>query len=158
MIPTLEREARHDLNPVPIPSLGSHAARQGQVAGPDVYRTTEVRSIKFTRREMETMILIALGMSSSEAADEPSLSKRKIDSHFNNVFRKCRVRDRVQAIRAARAIGALPFEPQPERGRQDHISVHDTIHSFTGSSAFAAAPDTEASVDNVTNSQASRHR
>ncbi|MEK7170720.1 MAG: helix-turn-helix transcriptional regulator [Patescibacteria group bacterium] len=64
-----------------------------------------------TTGEVKVLTLIAQGRSSQEAADRMVVSKRTIDFHLANIYRKLDVSNRVQALRAAARLKILPFEP-----------------------------------------------
>ncbi len=67
--------------------------------------------VRLTAREFEILGLVADGHRSKDAADILFVSKRTVDFHIANVFRKLGVKNRLRAISAARRLGVLPFEP-----------------------------------------------
>ena len=56
---------------------------------------------ELTRREIEVLKLIALGLSNSEIADKLVLSNATVKTHINRIFYKTGARDRAQAVRYA---------------------------------------------------------
>jgi DNA-binding NarL/FixJ family response regulator len=56
---------------------------------------------ELTPREVETLKLIAAGLSNAEIADALVVSDATVKTHINRVFRKTAVRDRAQAVRYA---------------------------------------------------------
>lgn len=71
------------------------------------------RPTRLSRREMEVLELVAEGHTSADAADRLCVSKRTVDFHLANVFAKLGVQNRLRAIREARRLGMIPFEPSP---------------------------------------------
>lgn len=69
---------------------------------------TSERQVKLTPREVEVLALIAQGYSPATVADALFLSKRTIEFHLANVYKKLVVSDRVHAVDAARRLGFLP--------------------------------------------------
>jgi len=61
-----------------------------------------------TDRENETLGHIFEGKSSKDAADDMYLSKRTVDFHLANAYRKLGVGNRVQAFRLLTKRGQLP--------------------------------------------------
>lgn len=70
-----------------------------------------VRNKQLTRREIETLELLARGYSSEEVSLLRGVSKRTIDFHSSNLFKKLEVNNRVQAIRAGARMGLIRFTP-----------------------------------------------
>ena len=69
------------------------------------------RGVRLTPTEILDLSAIAEGLSSKEAANRRYVSKRTIDFHLYNIYVKLGVHNRVQAIREARRLGLIPFEP-----------------------------------------------
>lgn len=56
----------------------------------------------FSRREIETLRLLAIGASNQEIADTLCISRRTVKSHVYNIYKKMNVPNRLQAILWAR--------------------------------------------------------
>jgi DNA-binding CsgD family transcriptional regulator len=66
---------------------------------------------RLSHRELEIMRLIGMGHRSQDVAEILVISKRTVDFHLSSVFTKLGVSNRLQAMKAVRAFGLLPFEP-----------------------------------------------
>jgi PAS domain S-box-containing protein len=79
---------------------------------------------RLTPRQSEILDLIASGLSTSEIADQLTLSTETVRNHLRSLFRVLRVHTRLEAIAAARRLGLLsptalgpqPTEPGAHRG------------------------------------------
>lgn len=60
-------------------------------------------------RELQALIGLSKGMSNIQIAAELGLSPNTIHIHLLNLYRKLRVRSRLQAVQAARELGLLPL-------------------------------------------------
>jgi DNA-binding NarL/FixJ family response regulator len=60
-----------------------------------------------TNREQEVLCGFAAGLTSREIARNLYVSKRTIDFHAQNAYRKMGVRNRIEALNAARKRGLL---------------------------------------------------
>jgi len=58
----------------------------------------EEEKIKLTKREQETLQLIAKGFSNSEIADILKISKSTVRTHLEHIYQKMEVTNRVEAI------------------------------------------------------------
>lgn len=56
-----------------------------------------VKIEKLTRREMEVLKLLAVGMYNKEVAEKLDISERTVKNHVSNIFKKIEVTDRTQA-------------------------------------------------------------
>ena len=50
-----------------------------------------------TRRELEVLKLLAVGMYNKEVAEKLDISERTVKNHVSNIFKKIEVTDRTQA-------------------------------------------------------------
>ena len=75
---------------------------------PSQRRDDNGQSVKLTRREVEVLTLVIEGSSSTEVADKLFVSKRTVDFHLANVYRKLSVKSRLQAYHEATRRGLLP--------------------------------------------------
>lgn len=64
--------------------------------------------IHLTKREIEVLTLVIEGKSSKEVAEHIYVSKRTVDFHLANIYKKLDVTNRVQAFREATRRNLLP--------------------------------------------------
>jgi DNA-binding NarL/FixJ family response regulator len=64
---------------------------------------------KLSKREIEVFLLITEGHSGAEAAEKLEISKRTVDFHLQNVYKKLQVANRVQAFRKMSKMGLIPL-------------------------------------------------
>lgn len=57
----------------------------------------EVKIDNLTRRELEVLKLLAIGMYNKEVAEKLDISERTVKNHVSNIFKKIEVTDRTQA-------------------------------------------------------------
>jgi DNA-binding CsgD family transcriptional regulator len=69
---------------------------------------TAANKAGLTRRESEVLDLMALGLTNTEIAGRLYLSGKTVERHVSAVLRKLDARSRVEAVGAARRVGALP--------------------------------------------------
>lgn len=65
------------------------------------------QSERISKRELEVLEVVAQGYQSKEAANLLFLSKRTVDFHLENVFRKLGVNNRILAVRTAQNLGLI---------------------------------------------------
>ena len=65
------------------------------------------RAVRLTKREIEVLQLTAGGLLPKVAAATLGVSKRTIDFHLANIYRKLEVSNRKQAFRAATRLGIV---------------------------------------------------
>ena len=70
--------------------------------------TPAAPTIRLTAREIEMLTAVSEGKSSQEVADDLFISRRTVDFHLDNVYRKLDVRNRVQAYRRATQLALIP--------------------------------------------------
>lgn len=92
--PVLVREVIE--RPVPVPAAG-FSRDDGQV-----------RALGLTPRELETLELIAAGLSTREIAERLFVSENTIKTHASRVFDKLDARRRTQAVQRARQLHLIP--------------------------------------------------
>lgn len=63
-----------------------------------------------TNQEMEVLKRVGSGMSNKQIADAFCLSKRTVDFHLANAYRKLNASNRVSALRRATQLGLLELE------------------------------------------------
>jgi len=68
------------------------------------------KPIVFGASALHVLSLAARGLSSSEIADAASLSKRTVDFHLGQIYRRLNVTNRMQAVRVAQRLGLIPGE------------------------------------------------
>jgi len=82
---------------------------------PTITVATDSAQVKLSEREMDVLRLIAQGKSAREAADKLPASKRVINFHLNNIYRKLlgvssrpQEARRIRAITEATRLGLIP--------------------------------------------------
>ena len=65
-------------------------------------------NLGITRRELETLELIAQGMSNREIAEKLFVSENTVKTHSSRVFDKLGARRRTQAVQLGKEFGLLP--------------------------------------------------
>lgn len=94
-------------NVLPGLHVAAHIAEPGQdgrVARPIRAR----RAGQLTRREQESLRLVALGMTTSAAAEQLGISPETVRTHVRNAMNKLGARTRAQAIAVAMRDGEIP--------------------------------------------------
>ena len=81
-------EGENYIQPSLIPSLNSKMIEKNRDEG-------KIESL--TRRELEVLKLLAVGMYNKEVAEKLNISERTVKNHVSNIFKKIEVTDRTQA-------------------------------------------------------------
>lgn len=81
-------EGENYIQPSLIPSLNSKMIEKNRDEG-------KIESL--TKRELEVLKLLAVGMYNKEAAEKLNISERTVKNHVSNIFKKIEVTDRTQA-------------------------------------------------------------
>jgi DNA-binding CsgD family transcriptional regulator len=68
----------------------------------------KVESLGITPRELETLELIAAGLSNKEIADRLFVSENTVKTHSSRVFDKLGARRRTQAVQLGKALRLIP--------------------------------------------------
>ena len=76
------------IQPSLIPALNSKMIEKNE---------DEVKIDSLTRRELEVLKLLAVGMYNKEVAEKLNISERTVKNHVSNIFKKLEVTDRTQA-------------------------------------------------------------
>lgn len=76
------------IQPSLIPALNSKMIEKNQ---------DEEKIDVLTRRELEVLKLLAVGMYNKEVAEKLNISERTVKNHVSNIFKKLEVTDRTQA-------------------------------------------------------------
>lgn len=64
--------------------------------------------VQLTNREIEVLSVLAEGRTTQEAAELLFCSRRTVEFHLAQIYRKLEVSNRIQAMRRAIALGLLP--------------------------------------------------
>jgi two-component system, NarL family, response regulator LiaR len=67
-----------------------------------------LKDLGITRRELEILELIALGMSNREIADKLFVSENTVKTHSSRLFDKLGARRRTQAVQIGKEMGLIP--------------------------------------------------
>ena len=81
-------EGENYIQPSLIPSLNSKMIEKNSDEG-------KIESL--TKRELEVLKLLAVGMYNKEVAEKLNISERTVKNHVSNIFKKIEVTDRTQA-------------------------------------------------------------
>lgn len=66
-----------------------------------------------TARERQILLLVALGLTTSQIAGELAVSPHTVRNHLKNVYAKCGIHNRTQAVLHALRIGLLALNGRP---------------------------------------------
>lgn len=72
----------------------------------------EPRSLGVTRRQLQIVGLMEMGLSNQEIADQLFISKATVKTHVNHLFRTLGVRNRISCVREARKRGLTEVAPE----------------------------------------------
>ena len=81
-------EGENYIQPSLIPALNSKMIEKNRDEG-------KIESL--TKRELEVLKLLAVGMYNKEVAEKLNISERTVKNHVSNIFKKIEVTDRTQA-------------------------------------------------------------
>ncbi len=90
---------------------GVHVAVYRMEPGQDARNTRPTRSRRagqLTRREQESLRLVAMGMTTTAAAEQLGISSETVRTHVRNAMNKLGARTRAQAIAVAMRDGEIP--------------------------------------------------
>jgi LuxR family maltose regulon positive regulatory protein len=104
-LPDLPRTVQTDALPAYIDRLLSHAG-DATMATESSAATAESME-HLTDRERNLLRFVAAGLSNRDLADRLSVSTNTVKWHLRNIFSKLHIRNRVQAIAAARRLGLI---------------------------------------------------
>ena len=111
--------------------------------------------LRLTGREAEVLLLIAEGLSSAEIAESLFLSKRTVDFHLANAYKRLQVANRIQAIRVAERYGLMPSTPKmsiafnfPDHPEVERLS-HDPEPQETSRERMGICPMQEGLHDDI---------
>lgn len=79
-----------------------------EAAEPFVVNEARRSELEITPRELETLGLIATGLSNREIADKLGVSENTVKTHCSRLFDKLGARRRTQAVQIGRASGLIP--------------------------------------------------
>lgn len=79
------------------------------IAGPDfILNESELRRLGISKRELEVLELISLGLSNQQIADKLFVSLNTIKTHSSNLFLKLEVSRRTQAVQRGKELRLIP--------------------------------------------------
>jgi DNA-binding CsgD family transcriptional regulator len=74
-------------------------------------------TVRLSGREAQILALIAQGHTNKSASDVLFVSRRTVEFHLANSYKKLGVSNRIQAILAASRLGLIPTEPAFDANR-----------------------------------------
>jgi LuxR family maltose regulon positive regulatory protein len=86
--------------------------------------TESGQETKLSRRELDVLHLLQLGLTKRQIATELYVSHHTVHSHSKSLYRKLGASSREQALDHARAIGLLHPEWAPRSSRQARIPAN----------------------------------
>lgn len=104
--PKITKEPRNGLNEI---NWGKPPAR---IKTPSLPVTgSNGKTVRLSGREAQILGIIAQGHTNQSASDELFVSRRTVEFHLANAYKKLGVSNRIQAILAASKLGLIPAEP-----------------------------------------------
>jgi PAS domain S-box-containing protein len=88
--------------------VATFIAEPGQQAGRMMRPQRSRRAGQLTRREQESLRLVAMGMTTTTAADQLGISPETVRTHVRNAMNKLGAKTRAQAIAVAMRDGEIP--------------------------------------------------
>lgn len=79
-----------------------------RMEGPFVLNAEKLKEVGLTARELETLGLIAQGLSNREIGEKLFVSENTIKTHSSRIFDKMQVSRRVQAVQKGKDLGLIP--------------------------------------------------
>ena len=73
-----------------------------------ILNETRLRELGITRRELEILELIAVGLSNREIAERLFVSENTVKTHSSRLFDKLSARRRTQAVQLGKEFGLIP--------------------------------------------------
>lgn len=73
-----------------------------------VLNTERLKALQVSKRELEVLQLMAVGLSNQEIAGKLFLSLSTVKTHANNLFEKLEVARRTQAVEKGKRLGLIP--------------------------------------------------
>ena len=73
-----------------------------------VLNETEIKRLNLSKRELEVLQLMALGLSNQEIADKLFVSLNTVKTHSAQIFEKMEVKRRTQAVDTGKKLGLIP--------------------------------------------------
>lgn len=83
------------------------AWQKPQTSFPQYSREQVKKTVRLTQRELEVLKLVAVGESNSTIAQKLFLKEVTVKTHLNNIFKKFKVQNRMQAVLAAKKMNII---------------------------------------------------
>ena len=108
-------EGENYIQPSLIPALNSKMIEKNRDEG-------KIESL--TKRELEVLKLLAVGMYNKEVAEKLNISERTVKNHVSNIFKKIEVTDRTQAAVFAIRNNLIEWKTREFRLKKDNKMFH----------------------------------
>ncbi len=82
-------------------------SQTSQIASSQYSREQIKKTVRLTQRELEVLKLVAIGESNSAIAQKLFLKEVTVKTHLNNIFKKFKVQNRMQAVLAAKKMNII---------------------------------------------------